>query len=223
MEGTLHSPQDPEPAAARRPQDHQVDLDFRGAEPPPKLLREVAASLRSLAKVLPYEDYALIVHRIARVRWQCEHIKITRCADLPQALSALSADLERAVPIEDESLARFCDAALAYSSHLELALSNAELLERARRARQEAKGSRAQVAADRARRSADVEARAKLRDAIREYVAPLKSRGDSLDEVLRSTGTVLSSLRASGNVSDDMGTFEVDVQRIVAEEYCSAA
>lgn len=219
----MHSPQDPEPDAARRPQDYQVDSDFRGAEPPPKLLREVAASLRSLAKVLPYEDYALIVHRIARVRWQCEHIKSTRSADLPLALNAISADLEREMSVENESLARFWDAALAYSNHLELALSNAELLERARRARQEAKDSRARVAADRGRRSADFEARAKLRDAIREYVVPLKNRGDSLDDVLRSTGTVLSSLRASGNVSDDMGAFEVDVQRMVAEEYCSAA
>jgi hypothetical protein len=79
------------------------------------------------------------------------------------------------------------------------------------------------MVADRERRSADVDARANLREAVREYVIPLKGRGDSLDEVLRSTGTVLRTLRASGSVSDDMGAFEVDVQRIVAEEYCSAA
>ena len=83
----MHSPQETEPDRARQPQDYDRDSDFE-AEPPRNLLREVAASLRSLAKVLPYEDYALIVHRIARVRLQCEHIKSTRCADLPEELSA---------------------------------------------------------------------------------------------------------------------------------------
>ena len=218
----MHSQQD-EPDGARRPQDYRRDSDFREAEPPRHLLREVASSLRSLAKVLPYEDYALIVHRIARVRWQCEHLKSLRHADVSQELSALSADLDRQSPVEDESLARFWDAAVAYSNHLELAVSSAELIERARRARHEARESRVRVVADRGRRSADVDARAKLRDAVREYVVPLKNRGDSLDEVLRSTGTVLCTLRGSGSVSDDMGAFEVDVQRIVAEEYCSAA
>ena len=37
-----------------------------------ELVREVAASLKSLAKVLPYAEYADIVHRIAELRWRCE-------------------------------------------------------------------------------------------------------------------------------------------------------
>lgn len=38
---------------------------------PRELVREVAASLKSLAKVLPYAEYAAIVHHIARLRWRC--------------------------------------------------------------------------------------------------------------------------------------------------------
>ena len=38
---------------------------------PRELVREVAASLQSLAKVLPYPEYAAIVHRIADLRWRC--------------------------------------------------------------------------------------------------------------------------------------------------------
>jgi hypothetical protein len=32
----------------------------------------VAANLKSLMLVLPYEEYADIVQRIARLRWRCE-------------------------------------------------------------------------------------------------------------------------------------------------------
>jgi hypothetical protein len=39
---------------------------------PTALVRQVAAELKSLSKVVPYEEYASIVHRIARVKWQCE-------------------------------------------------------------------------------------------------------------------------------------------------------
>ena len=39
---------------------------------PREVVREVAASLKSLAKVLPYPEYAAIVHRIAELRWRCE-------------------------------------------------------------------------------------------------------------------------------------------------------
>lgn len=39
---------------------------------PREIVREVAASLKSLSKVLPYADYAAIVHRIAKLRWRCE-------------------------------------------------------------------------------------------------------------------------------------------------------
>lgn len=38
---------------------------------PREVVREVAASLGSLAKVLPYEEFAAIVHHIARLRWRC--------------------------------------------------------------------------------------------------------------------------------------------------------
>ena len=39
---------------------------------PQEVVREVAANLKSLARVLPYAEYAAIVHRIARLRWRCE-------------------------------------------------------------------------------------------------------------------------------------------------------
>jgi hypothetical protein len=41
-------------------------------ELPRELVRTVAASLKSLMLVLPYEEYADIVQRIARLRWRCE-------------------------------------------------------------------------------------------------------------------------------------------------------
>ena len=41
-------------------------------QPAPRdVVQEVAASLKSLAKVLPYSEYASIVHRIAQLRWRC--------------------------------------------------------------------------------------------------------------------------------------------------------
>jgi hypothetical protein len=40
-------------------------------EPPRELLRDVAANLTSLATILPYPEFAAIVHRIAEVRWRC--------------------------------------------------------------------------------------------------------------------------------------------------------
>ena len=39
---------------------------------PREIVREVAASLKSLSKILPYGEYAAIVHRIAQLRWRCE-------------------------------------------------------------------------------------------------------------------------------------------------------
>ena len=39
---------------------------------PTDIVREVAAGLKSLAKVLPYEEYASVVYQIARVRWHCQ-------------------------------------------------------------------------------------------------------------------------------------------------------
>lgn len=41
-------------------------------ELPRELVRSVAANLKSLMLVLPYEEYADIVQRIARLRWRCE-------------------------------------------------------------------------------------------------------------------------------------------------------
>jgi hypothetical protein len=38
---------------------------------PRELLRQVAADLKSLAKALPYDEYATIVYRIARLRCRC--------------------------------------------------------------------------------------------------------------------------------------------------------
>ena len=46
-------------------------------EIPQELVRQVAASLKSLARALPYDEYATIVYRIARVRWRCE---LAECA-----------------------------------------------------------------------------------------------------------------------------------------------
>jgi hypothetical protein len=39
---------------------------------PMAIVRDVASGLKSLAKVLPYDEYAGVVYRIARVRWQCQ-------------------------------------------------------------------------------------------------------------------------------------------------------
>jgi hypothetical protein len=39
---------------------------------PREIVREVATSLKSLSKILPYAEYADIVHRIAQLRWRCE-------------------------------------------------------------------------------------------------------------------------------------------------------
>jgi len=219
-EATMHSPRGPEPTGSKRAENYRNEMSVAvdGTELPRELLREVAASLRSLSKVVPYEEYALIVHRIARVRWQCEHIKNTRSADAAVEQSEGHTQPETS----DETLMRFWDAALAYGG-VEMAPSNHALLERARDAQKAAQESRARVVADRERRSADIDARTRLRDASREYVARLKDHGDTIDDVLRSTGTILRSLRALSGLSDEQGTFEVEVQRIVAEEYFSAA
>ncbi|HEY2853376.1 MAG TPA: hypothetical protein VGJ18_11050 [Gemmatimonadaceae bacterium] len=182
----MHSPRAPEPTGSKRAENYDKGMSAAvdGSELPRELLREVAASLRSLSKVVPYEEYAIIVHRIARVRWQCEHIKNTRSADAAVEQSEGFTQPQTS----DEILMRFWDAALAYGG-VEMAQ----------------------------------ERRTRLRDATREYVARLKDQGDTLDEVLRSTGTILRSLRALSGLSDEQGTFEVEVQRIVAEEYFSAA
>lgn len=47
------------------------------AELPREILREVASNLKSLARILPYTEYAEIVRRIAEVRWRCELLELT--------------------------------------------------------------------------------------------------------------------------------------------------
>ena len=42
-----------------------------GSSTPPEILRDVAACLKSLAKVLPYDEYVAVLHQIARVKWRC--------------------------------------------------------------------------------------------------------------------------------------------------------
>ena len=42
------------------------------SELPREIVREVASNLKSLARILPYTEYAAIVRRIAEVRWRCE-------------------------------------------------------------------------------------------------------------------------------------------------------
>ena len=55
----------------------QLDVNESEAAPdlestaPRELVQEVAASLKSLSKILPYAEYAAIVHRIAQLRWRC--------------------------------------------------------------------------------------------------------------------------------------------------------
>jgi len=47
--------------------------DGLAAKPPapPEVVREVASQLKSLSTIMPYEEYASIVHRVARLKWQC--------------------------------------------------------------------------------------------------------------------------------------------------------
>ena len=45
------------------------------SEVPRALVNQVAASLKSLARVMPYEEYAPLVHRIAELKWRCSRSK----------------------------------------------------------------------------------------------------------------------------------------------------
>lgn len=47
-------------------------------EIPRELLRQVAADLKALAKALPYDEYATIVYRIARLRCRCGGAEASR-------------------------------------------------------------------------------------------------------------------------------------------------
>ena len=60
-------------------------------EPPRELIRDVASNLKALARILPYAEYAAIVHRIAEVRWRCQggiesSASLTSHAGLPNAV-----------------------------------------------------------------------------------------------------------------------------------------
>jgi hypothetical protein len=52
--------------------DHGHSQRLNPSPVPTAIVREVAAGLKSLVKVMPYEEYARVVYRIARVRWHCE-------------------------------------------------------------------------------------------------------------------------------------------------------
>lgn len=120
-------------------------------------------------------------------------------------------------------MARFCDEATTYAHYVEAARLSRELVATSRLIREEAARTRALVALDREKRARQAEARDRLRSVVTEYVTELKRAGGSLDSVLRTTGQLMYSLRRSGSVTDDEGAFEVEIQRIVAEEYVSAA
>ena len=45
--------------------------------PPREIVREVAFQLKSLPKVMPYEEYARIVHRVASLKWQYEQCDLS--------------------------------------------------------------------------------------------------------------------------------------------------
>jgi hypothetical protein len=50
-----------------------LEVAQRGKSAPSReLIRDVASNLKALARVLPYAEYAAIVHRIAEVRMRCE-------------------------------------------------------------------------------------------------------------------------------------------------------
>lgn len=57
------------PPQVVEPLDNTREMD---SELPREILREVASNLKSLARILPYTEYAAIVRRISEVRWRCE-------------------------------------------------------------------------------------------------------------------------------------------------------
>ena len=188
---------------------------------PPELLREVAARLKSLARVMPYDDYAAIVYRIARLRRRCEHGYDSSGPCVTQSSSS-DRDVSDEIAADDAQTRMWC-AAMAYSRYVALTSRHESLIDQARQAQAQASKTRAAIAHDRAERSRDVEARARFREAMREYVTRLKAHGSSLDSVLQSAGQLIRRLRTSGEAPDVRGTLEEEVPRVAAEEYCAAA
>lgn len=123
----------------------------------------------------------------------------------------------------DLAMTRLCDEAAAFAQFVETTRVSRELVAMARLVRDEAVRTRELVVLDRERRAHQAEARARLRATVSEYVAELKRAGSSLDSVFRMTGHLMHRLRITGWVIDDEGSLEVEIQRMVAEEYVAAA
>ena len=185
-----------------------------------ELIRETATRLKALTKALPYEEYLSIVHRVAQLKWSC------RIAS-PKTSATRGGDHRSVVTREDGAMEpatrRLWRAVVVYQECMATRNQSRSLLERAVRARSEAMESRRDSTANRVQREADADARAALRLALRDFVGPLKARGDSLDGILRYTGELLDLIRISGDLSDDQGSLAADVMRLAAEEYCTAA
>ena len=106
------------------------------AEPPTELLRDIATRLKSLAKVLPYDDYAAIVHRIARVRWRCEQSERSDVSGATQS-SASKRDIGADIATDDAETRIWC-AAMAYSRWVMQAMKHGNLIDRARQTQTQA-------------------------------------------------------------------------------------
>jgi hypothetical protein len=186
---------------------------------PPELIRETATRLKALAKALPYEEYLSIVHRVAQLKWSC------RIVTLPEPPRRVEGDgfITRADLGMEPARGRLWGAVLIYQDCTTTQNLSRSLAARAMRTRSEAVESRLVSASNRAKREADAEARGALRRALRDFVVPLKARGESLDGVLRQTGELLDLIRISGALSDDQGNLQADIMRLAAEEYCAAA
>jgi hypothetical protein len=188
------------------------------ADVPPEFVRQVAAGLKALAKVTPYDEYVAIVYRLARLKWRCA------TDDCAQSASARNGHGDPDDVVAHDTCVRLQRAALAYlTTYADLLMTRRSLMERIRLARSDASQSRSLSATQRVRLADAREARTKLRDAVRDYVGQLKARGTSLDAVLHETGRVVRQLHASGAIGDDQGALEAAMMRLAAEECCAAA
>jgi len=187
---------------------------------PAELIRETATRLWALANALPHEEYLSIVHRVAQLQWSCRIVP-------PRDPARRSDDDPSGVTPEDgviqPATRRLWGAVLVYQEFTATRNTSRLLVERAIRSRSEAEETLRVTVANRTQRQAEADARAALRLALRDFVRPLKSRGHSLDGVLRHTGELLDLIRISGDSSDDQGSLQADVMRLAAEEYCAAA
>lgn len=185
---------------------------------PAELIREVATGLKTLSKVLSYEEYAAIVHRVAWLKWRCVHAPAAGVPDEASHLEIVPDDVAA-----DRASGRLWQEILSYKQFLEMEGRTRALLERAARADADAGESVLVVASDRVRQREESEPRVCLRRAMSDFVAPLKANGETLDEVLRRTGHLLDLMREVGAAPDEHGELEADVMRVAAESYCAAA